>query len=97
MNITLSPDVEKRIEELVQRGAYSSADAVVHEALGSFLDIESEEDWDAVRRRLATSEAEIDRGEFEEYDAERVHDLAKRVHARGKKRLAELRKTSPNR
>ena len=96
MNITLSPDVEKRIEELVQRGAYSSADALVREALGSFLDIESGEDLDAVRRRLATSEAEIDRGEVEEYDGEGVRELARRVHSRGKRRLAELRKASPN-
>jgi Arc/MetJ-type ribon-helix-helix transcriptional regulator len=41
MDVTLSPDVEKRIQELVHRGAYPSADALVREALGAFLDIES--------------------------------------------------------
>ena len=95
MNIILSPDVEKRIGELVERGAYPSAEALVQEALGSFLDVESEEDLDALRRRLAASEAEVDRGEFEEYDSERIQELAKDVHARGRKRLAELRKTRP--
>jgi len=96
MNITLSRDVEKRIEDLVQRGAYPSADALVHEALDSFLDIESEEDLEAVRRRITRSEGEIDRGEFEEYDAERTDDLARRVHARGQNKLANFRNANPN-
>ena len=96
MNITLSPDVEKRIEELVKRGAYPSAQALVQEALVSFLDVENEEDVDALRRRLAASEAEVDQGEFEEYDSESIQELAIDVHGRGRKRLAELRKASPN-
>ena len=96
MNITVSPDVEKRIEELVQRGAYPSADALVHEALDSFLDIEDKEDLDAVRRRIAASEAEIDRGEFEEYDADDTEELARRVNARGQRKLESLRHTSPS-
>ncbi len=95
MKVTLSPDVERRIEELVQRGAYPSADALVEDALGSFLDVEREEDLEAARRRLGASEAEIDRGEFQEYDVKSIQDLAKDVHTRGQKRLAELRKASP--
>ncbi|HUI40494.1 MAG TPA: hypothetical protein VL523_00850 [Terriglobia bacterium] len=93
MNITLSSSIEKRVEELVERGAYPSADAVVEEALGSFLDVEGEEDLQAVRARLATSEEEIDRGEFEEYDAADLQNLARDVHSRGQKRLAEPRTT----
>ena len=95
MNITLSPDVEKRIQELVERGDYPNADALVQEAVGSFLDVESEEDLEAIRRRIEISESEIDRGEFLEYDAEKIGDLAKDVHARGKKRLVEGRKAGP--
>jgi Arc/MetJ-type ribon-helix-helix transcriptional regulator len=65
MNITLSPEVERRVEELVQRGTYPSANALVEDALGSFLDIESQEDLVAILQRLVVAEAEIDRGEFE--------------------------------
>ena len=35
--MTLSPDIEKRLEELVERGEYPSADAMVNDTLGSFL------------------------------------------------------------
>lgn len=96
MNVTLSADVEKRIEDLVQRGAYPSADALVQEALGSFLDVESEEDLESVRRRITAAEAEIDRGEFMSYDAGNIAELANDINARGQKRLDELRKTNPN-
>ncbi|HXJ96788.1 MAG TPA: hypothetical protein VMT20_28435 [Terriglobia bacterium] len=95
MNITLSPEVERRVEELVERGAYPTADALVEDALGSFLDIENEEDLDAVRQRIAVAEAEIDRGEFEEYDAESIQRLVADVQKRGRSRLKELAQTRP--
>jgi Arc/MetJ-type ribon-helix-helix transcriptional regulator len=95
MNITLSRELERRVQELVARGAYPSADALVQDALDSFLDVESQEDLESVRRRLAWAEAEIDRGEFVEYDAENIQALAKDVHVRGLKRLSELDATKP--
>jgi Arc/MetJ-type ribon-helix-helix transcriptional regulator len=95
MNITLSPNTERRIGELVERGAYPNANALIEDALGSFLDIESQEDLDAIRQRLALAEAEINRGEFEEYDAENVQELATDVQLRGRKRLKELAETKP--
>jgi Arc/MetJ-type ribon-helix-helix transcriptional regulator len=87
MNVTLSGDLEKRVEELVARGAYPSADALVQDALSSFLDVESEEDLESVRRRLAVAEAEIDRGEFVEYEARNLKELLSEIQARGRKRL----------
>ena len=92
MNITLSPDVEKRIQEFVERGDYPSADALVEEAVGSYLDFECEEDLESIRRRIEVSEEEINRGDFVEYDSGTIQDLARDVHARGKKQLSELRK-----
>ena len=95
MNITVNPDIEKRIEELVERGEYPSADAVVNDALGSFLDFDSEEDLDHIRRRIAIAEAEIDRGEFVECEVESVHDLARDVHRRGLEKLKKLSRSGP--
>ena len=91
MNITLSPDVEKRIQELVKRGAYPSAEALIQDVLASFLDVESEEERDAVRPRLVASEAEIDGGDSEEYDAENIRELAKDAGARRQKRSVDRR------
>jgi Arc/MetJ-type ribon-helix-helix transcriptional regulator len=44
MNVTLSPRLQKRIRELIERGEYRSADALVEQALDSFLDSEEAED-----------------------------------------------------
>jgi Arc/MetJ-type ribon-helix-helix transcriptional regulator len=42
MNITLKPDIQKRIEERLRRGEFESAEAVVEQALTLFLDFEEE-------------------------------------------------------
>ena len=93
MKITLAPEVEKRVQEALKRGEYPSADVLVQEALGSFLDIEDEEHVDAIRKRLALSEEEVARGEFTEYEAGTIQDLAKDIHERGLKSLGESQKT----
>jgi len=46
---------------------------------------------DELRAQIAAAEAEIDRGEYVEYDADTIHSLAKDVHARGLERLAAQR------
>ena len=43
MNITLRPDIQKRINEKIQSGEFESADAIVEQALTFFLDYEEEE------------------------------------------------------
>jgi Arc/MetJ-type ribon-helix-helix transcriptional regulator len=43
MNITLSPDLQKRIAEKVERGDVGTADALVEQALNFYLDYEGSE------------------------------------------------------
>ena len=43
MNITLSPELQKRIAEKVERGGVETADALVEEALNFYLDYEEGE------------------------------------------------------
>lgn len=43
MNITLNPELERRIAEKVERGDIESADALVEEALNFYLDYEEGE------------------------------------------------------
>jgi Arc/MetJ-type ribon-helix-helix transcriptional regulator len=37
MEITLSPELEKRVREIIERGEYENADSLVREALDWFL------------------------------------------------------------
>ena len=43
MTIQLTPELEKRISERVQQGAFDSPDAAVERAVEFFLDFESDE------------------------------------------------------
>jgi antitoxin ParD1/3/4 len=90
MTITLTPELEKLVQEKVDRGEYDSADAFVGEAVQRLIEEEKEEDahGDEMRARIQAAEAEIDKGEYVEYDENRIDELAKDVHERGVKKLS---------
>lgn len=93
MTIILTPDLEKLVLERVQRGEYDSPDALVGAAVRCLIEDDKEEDShrDELRTQIEAAEAEIDRGEYVEYDSDTVHELARDVHERGLKRLAAQR------
>jgi len=75
MNVTLRPEIQKRINEKVRAGDFDSADAIVEQAVKFFLDYEEEEMDQAEFRetKAAIGEAleQADRGEgisLEEFD-----------------------------
>ena len=75
MNITLRPEIQKRINEKIRAGDFESADAIVEQAVKFFLDYEEEEMDQAEFRetKAAIGEAleQADRGEgisLEEFD-----------------------------
>ena len=94
MNITLNRELERLVQEKVARGEYDTADDVVAEAVRRLIDEEQEDDadLDEIRAHIDAAEAEIDRGDYVEYDERTSRELAKDVHDRGLKRLAEERK-----
>ncbi len=92
MNITLSPDLERRIRERIERGDYDNVDALVHEAVHRLIE-EDDLDIEALRERLRRADAEIDRGEGLEFDEQTTRHLAEDIHARGLRRLENQPKT----
>jgi Arc/MetJ-type ribon-helix-helix transcriptional regulator len=85
--------VEKLVMEKIARGEYESAEAFVGEAVQRLVDEEKAEDahGDQILARIQAAEAEIDRGNYREYDQETIHELARDVHERGLKKLAAKR------
>ncbi len=65
MTITLTPELERVVQEKVGRGEYESADALVGEAVWRLIEEEKEEDThrDEIRARIEGADAEIDRGD----------------------------------
>ena len=96
MNISLAPELEKVVQRKVRRGQYPNVTALVHEAVQRLVEADEEEHEHVVeiRKRLAVAEAQIDRGEFTEYDEKTLADLPRQVRERGMKRLAAARSKS---
>ncbi len=94
MNITLPPDLEQRVREKIARGDYEDCDALVQEAVHRLIE-EDKGDLASLRARLRQADAEIDRGDGLEFDENTTKDLARDIHERGLRRLAELQKSSP--
>ena len=64
MNITLSPELQKRIAEKVQRGDVGNADALVEQALNFYLDYEEGQmDQDEFRDTETAISKAIEQGE----------------------------------
>ena len=99
MTIILTTEVERLVQERVQRGEYDSPDALFGAAVRRLIEEDQEEDShrDEIRARIEAADAEIDRAEYVEYDADTIHGLAKAVHERGLKRLAAEREKTGTR
>jgi antitoxin ParD1/3/4 len=62
MNITLTPELEKRIEERIHRGEYESPEAFISEAVSRLID-EEEQELRETRAAIGQAFEELDRGE----------------------------------
>ena len=65
MDLSLSPETQKLIEERMQRDGYASADDVVRAAL-ELLDQRSDLDGETLAA-IDRAEAQIERGEYREW------------------------------
>ena len=92
MDISLPPELEKCVRERIDRGDYANADELVQDAVHRLVE-EDALDLESIRYRLQQADGEIERGEGLEFDEQTSQDLAKEIHERGLRRLAELRKT----
>ena len=88
MNISLTPELEKLVNDEVKSGQYKSANEVVREGLR--LVRLRREKIAALRREIQIGVEEIERGEYVEYTS--VEELFADVEAAVVKRAAKKRK-----
>jgi putative addiction module CopG family antidote len=96
INVTLPPGLEQRVREKIARGDYDNSDALIQEAVHRLIE-EDEGDLASLRTRLRQADAEIDSGEGLQFDEDTTKELARDIHERGMRRLAELQKSIPRR
>lgn len=91
MNISLTPELEKLVNDKVTTGMYQTASEVVREGLRLLR--ERDQRLEALRGDVRAGFEAAERGEFTEYDASNIQELSDRIKTRGRKRLAEELKT----
>jgi antitoxin ParD1/3/4 len=89
MNVSLTKELEKLVNDRVKSGMYQTASEVVREGLRL---LKERDNLESLRRDVRAGFAAIDRGEYEEYDENTTKGLATAIKARGRQRIEELRK-----
>jgi antitoxin ParD1/3/4 len=81
MNISLTPELERRVDERVGTGLYTSASELVREALRLFFQFDEarRREVDDLNRRIAIGLEQIDRGEGVPAEAAQRESLERRA------------------
>jgi Arc/MetJ-type ribon-helix-helix transcriptional regulator len=81
MNLSLAPDVQRFIDELIRAGRFPTPEAVIEAAISDMRESESLDLDDETAAAINEAEAQADRGEGTDLDTFRV-DFFKRVNGR---------------
>jgi antitoxin ParD1/3/4 len=82
MNISLPLELERRVDERVESGLYTSASELIREALRLFFlfDETRKHEIQALNQRIAEGLAQLDRGEGIPSDVARRKTMERRAH-----------------
>ena len=89
MNVSLTPELEKLVNDKVKTGMYQTASEVIREGLRLLKERDSRS---TLRADIHAGFEAIERGEYEDYDERTTKDLAEDIKRRGRQRLAEATK-----
>ncbi len=86
MQISLTPELERLIEDRVKRGDYDTPNSLIEEAVHRLME-EDEADAEALGVTLRSRDEEINSGNGLEFDEHSTGRLASDIHRRGLRRL----------
>ena len=89
MNVSLTPELERLVNDKVGTGMYQTASEVVREGLRLLKDRDDRQLRADVRAGFEAAE----RGEYEDYSSNSIRTLASRVKSSGRMRAAGLKKS----
>jgi Arc/MetJ-type ribon-helix-helix transcriptional regulator len=87
--LPLSPRVSELIGKLITSGTYHNATEAIEDAFDALIERDS---FRALCAELNQADEQLASGEYTEYAASTIHELASRVRGRGMTRLAEERR-----
>jgi antitoxin ParD1/3/4 len=87
MNVSLTPQLEALVNAKVKNGMYQTASEVIREGL-RLLKERDDKQQRRLREDVLAGLAQVKRGQYTEYDADNIGQLADDIKARGRRRLA---------
>ena len=94
MNVSLTPELERLVQEKVTGGLYQTASEVIREALRLLK--ERDDDREAAQRTaIAEGMAQLEQGKYRTYTDATLPEVAAGVKARGRARLSAQHETKP--
>jgi len=87
MNVSLTPELEKLVQEKVASGLYQTASEVVREGLRLLK--ERDDRQTSLREAIQEGLTQLETGKYQEYTVDTLADLAQAVKDRGRQRLAQ--------
>ena len=87
MNVSLTRELERLVNDKVKSGMYQTASEVVREGLRL---LKQRDHLQELRREIEMGFEAMERGEYAEYDDKTTKRLAAAIKTRGKQRLTAL-------
>jgi antitoxin ParD1/3/4 len=87
MNVSLTPELEKLVQEKVTSGLYQTASEVIREALRLLK--ERDDQHAALRGQIQRGLTQLDQGAYREYTDDTLPELGHEIKQRGRQRLAD--------
>ncbi|HEY3330900.1 MAG TPA: type II toxin-antitoxin system ParD family antitoxin [Capsulimonadaceae bacterium] len=93
MNVSLTPELDAYVSQKVQTGMYHSASEVIREGLRLLREQDQvrQARMAQLRQDVELGAAQIGSGNYTEYTAETVGELAEEIKRKGRQRLGEQR------
>jgi antitoxin ParD1/3/4 len=94
MNVSLTPELERLIQERVDSGMYHSASEVVREALRLLRDHDEIRQLrlEQLRRDIQVGLDQVERGEYSVYTSDELPSLVDEIQAAGREKLSRRRR-----
>jgi antitoxin ParD1/3/4 len=97
MNVSLTPELERLIQERVDSGMYHSASEVVREALRLLRDHDEIRQLrlEQLRRDIQVGLDQVEQGEYSVYTSNELPKLVDEIQAAGREKLSRRRRDIP--
>ena len=89
MNVSLTPELERFVQDHVKSGMYQTASEVVREGLRLLAEREGLAE---LRLKVQAGFDEIERGDYHEYTEAELPRLAEEIKAEGRKQQAAMKR-----